>query len=293
MEAGESGDVKIDRNEINSYEIVPMPDCSDNSHRTQGIWYYVTDIKNDVNNPYGQYYPRSGNRFAIDCMMNVHTSGLFTGSANQWIYTPCHGPFSLSLEVVGVYGDCVSWGDKKIYVYDWARNANCDSPGFKLIGSLSTMGDYKTSIDDGFGNTQTYIHVINSTRYLPSTQKWINEVYFFNYATPAGSWDLKYSYEYPDYDLLGYTWCDGNYHSWGNSSWAGVMEWSHSTENPLPLKEVAFKDLKRIFNNYIQSLNSSIRAFKQDLIPQGNVNRNYIAWTSYYTWRCGSSLNQD
>lgn len=37
LEAGESGDVKIDRNEINSYEIVPMPDCSDNSHRTQGI----------------------------------------------------------------------------------------------------------------------------------------------------------------------------------------------------------------------------------------------------------------
>lgn len=280
--------IVINRNEIE------IPDCSDGTHTAQGIWYYVTDVKNDINNPSGANYPRSGNRFGTQCRMIVHTSGLFTGDANEWIYITGHGVFSLSTEVVGVYGNCATWGDKGIFAYDWARVANCDSPGFRLIGWLSGMANYKAWVDDGFGTLQKRILIMNSTFYIPATGRWMNEVHLFNHNNNPSTWDRVYWYEYPDYDLLGYTWCDGKYHTWRDSRWAGVMEYSSTPSvHPLPVKDVGYVEIRRVFNGNMSLLNSSAMAAKQDSIPSGNSNRTYIGWNSFYTWRCGSSLAQD
>lgn len=180
-----------------------------------------------------------------------------------------HAPFGRSAEVLQVY-ETVGWGmNKKVYVYDWARVYNEPGTQWQLIRELSTLGNYKTIKDDGFGNAQIYIHVINSTKYLISTQKWVNKIYLYNYTTPAGSWDLKYSYEYPDYNL-----------NIGGSVWAGNLEYEttiNGGNNPPAMKEFGYKDQYRIFNNVYGILNNTNSYFSNYNPPNNTVVNNRIA----------------
>ena len=137
--------------------------------------------------------------------------------------------------------------------------------------------------------TRLYLHVLNFTRWSSSLNKWINELFIFN-TTPPGSWVRKYYYEYSDYDYISEY--GGVSATW--SKWAGILEfYSDGGVNPIPLKEVGFKNLFRVFNGNIQPLNSPYLAFRQDTIPSGNSNRNNIHWQDYTTWTAGATTDNN
>lgn len=243
-----------------------------------GVWYRTSNITN----------PRSGNRYGIQCSMIVHTSGIYINNPTYWtwVYTPSHAGFAKSCEVLGRYiCNANTSGEKNFYVYDWS----IDSPNnkWKLIGDLNTLSNYKVWIDDGFGTLQVRLLVSNTTRYIPSTQKWINEIYLFNHNTPAGSWDMVYnSAPYADYDLG----INPN-----SQAWAGVLEYEttlNGGNNPPPLKEFGFKEIRRIFNGAISLMNttSNLGYFSNFNPPNNTIISGLI---SMHTWRNGASTAAD
>lgn len=277
-EAEEEGIFEVYRRE----DLMPEPNCVDDNHKTQGYWYYLNELK-----PGGQYNIKSGNYYGLDYFVIIHTSEVFsTSQMDEWIYTPSFGAFPKSIETLGVYtgGICLGRQPPAFKVKDWSNG------DFPFIDYLSNMDAYKISMDDGFGHTQTYFHVLNLTKWLPATNKWVNKCYLFNITTPSGTWDLKYYHEYDDYDVVAAFGGVGK--NWQH--WAGVLEFaSGSDTHPIPLKEVGNKNINRVFDNNIQPLNSSQRAFKQDLIPQVNINRTNIRWNNYTTWTAGATTDND
>lgn len=241
-----------------------------------GVWYYTSNITN----------PRSGNRYGIQCRMIVHTSGIYINNPTYWtwVYTPIHAGLPKSCEVLGRYiANANTSGETKLYVYDWS----VASDRWKLIGDLNTLGNYKAWIDDGFGTLQVRLLVSNETRYIPSTQKWTNEVYLFNPHNNPASWDLKYSsVPYADYDL--------GINS-DSKAWAGVLEYESTLNggnNPPPLKEFGFIEIRRIFDGTATRMNTtSNQGFFSNFSPPNNTVVSGLI--PMYTWRNGASTTAD
>jgi len=279
LKAGSAGRPKKLRGNI---EEPPIPDCNDGSHASQGIWYYTTDIKNNLNNPSSPYYYKNGQPFGIDAFMMIHTNGLYnySGTDSEWLYVTTSGVMDKSIEVIVAYtyGNCFTSMDRVVYAYDGTHN------GFNQVGTLFNMNTYKTTLSDGFGTNQKYFHIVNTIKYLPSTGTWLNEAFFFNYNSTPQTWDRLYSW--------GKSIPDSDWSNMGNSKWAGILEYYPSSNNPLPIKEIGYRDIYRIFGGNYARLNGT-NAFKQDSLPSGRTpdNRRYVGWITNYIWTAGSTLD--